>query len=80
MTRVRKFLGGFAGAVYTCRICGKKTRETGEDESSVKLCASCYGMAGQENTHSDNGHAGDFEYCPICRNALGSLWSDNYKF
>ena len=27
---------------YTCRVCGKRTRETGHDESSCQLCAFCY--------------------------------------
>ncbi len=40
--------------VYTCRICGKSTRETGQGESSIDLCVDCYLDASQENTHSDN--------------------------
>ncbi len=80
MPRVSKFMGGLTGAVYTCRICGKKTRETGEDESLVSLCVSCHAMAGQENAHSDCGHDGDFEHCPDCREALGSQWNVDYKF
>lgn len=61
--------GGTIGGVYTCRVCKKKTRETGECESNVELCAACYDYAGWVNTHSDNGHddtrAGDPD-CPIC--------------
>jgi len=42
------------GSVYTCRICKKKTRETGMDESSVILCKSCYQECLDENERSDN--------------------------
>lgn len=36
--------GGFGrkGATYSCECCGKLTRETGEEESSLQLCAACY--------------------------------------
>lgn len=64
--------------VYVCRICGKKTRETGEGESDVQLCRSCYTMSGQENAHSDNNHAGKFEDCPICKESLLQAWNPEY--
>lgn len=38
---------------YKCGVCGKLTRETGHDESSVELCAFCYEEAGLENALSD---------------------------
>lgn len=38
---------------YTCRICKKTTRETGHDESSVKLCAFCFREAELENSLND---------------------------
>jgi len=73
--RVKKFQGGMKGAVYTCRDCGKRTRETGYSESSVGLCAKCFEEGGLINEHSDNdGHFGfngeDLGYnpnCPTCR-------------
>tara|TARA_R110002051_G_C8706951_1_gene495154 strand:- start:992 stop:1159 length:168 start_codon:yes stop_codon:yes gene_type:complete len=37
------------GSVYTCRICKKRTRETGHDESSVQLCKACLLEAQDEN-------------------------------
>lgn len=49
----RQMLGG--SPTYTCRMCGKQTRETGHDESSVELCAFCYQCAGMENTYYDQG-------------------------
>jgi hypothetical protein len=52
--KVSKFQGGMKGAVYTCQNCGKKTRETGDGESSVGMCAKCYEEGGLENEHSDN--------------------------
>lgn len=41
--------------VYTCVECGKQTRETGNGESGLELCAFCYDLAGWENSLSD-GH------------------------
>jgi hypothetical protein len=28
-------------AVYTCECCGKRTRETGNDESTREMCLAC---------------------------------------
>lgn len=39
--------------VYTCRICSKQTRETGQSESGAELCAKCYEMSGDENSVAD---------------------------
>lgn len=53
--------------VYTCRCCGKQTRETGQCESSCELCLACYEESGWENTHSDNDHENNPDPgCPIC--------------
>ena len=57
--------------LYVCRICGKKTRNTGNGEAEVRLCLSCYDDAGQENCHNDAGHEGSFYDCPVCEKALG---------
>ena len=73
---VSRFEGGISGTVYTCFVCKKRTRETGDGESSCQLCKRCYEEAGYENEHSDNG-GHDFysskeqqEYakahCPTC--------------
>jgi hypothetical protein len=40
--------------VYTCRLCDKRTRETGEGESGVQLCARCFAICGEENAMADN--------------------------
>lgn len=54
---------------YVCRGCGKRTRATGRgDNEHVEMCAKCYDDAGQENLHSDEGHAGPFESCVLCGN------------
>lgn len=55
------------GGAYRCRSCGKLTRETGGDESSVELCRSCLQEAEMENAHSDGYHddAPNPE-CPDC--------------
>jgi hypothetical protein len=49
----RKFLG--TGGMYTCSGCGKRTRETGEDESSVGLCKKCYREYLEENRMGQHG-------------------------
>lgn len=53
---------------YTCRLCGKQTRDTGHDEASCQLCRRCYEFASWENTHSDE-HDGDNTdpHCPLCK-------------
>jgi hypothetical protein len=40
---------------YTCKICGKQTRETGEGESGCKMCLRCYTASLLENDLSDGG-------------------------
>jgi len=40
-------------AIYTCRICDRRTRETGDSESYVGLCADCYNLGGLDNELSD---------------------------
>jgi len=47
--------------LFNCRICGHKTRPTGEDNDGVELCEDCYDLAGEENHFSDTG--GEF-YSP----------------
>lgn len=40
--------------VYTCRVCGHRTRATGRgDNENVELCADCFDLAGLENQVSD---------------------------
>lgn len=51
MTRNSKFQKG--SGQYQCIECGKQTRETGEGESQSKMCARCYGKAGDDNAVSD---------------------------
>lgn len=52
---------------YTCRACGKLTRETVEGESSVKLCRACLANAERENEHLDGLHADKRdERCALC--------------
>lgn len=41
-------------STFTCRVCSRKTRDTG-DNGSLELCPQCYELAGIENTISDNG-------------------------
>lgn len=64
----RKFQKG--SGVYTCINCGKQTRETGDGESSVEMCAACYELGGMENMHSDDGHEGNIADCAECREQM----------
>lgn len=43
------------GNVYTCRMCGKRTRDTGNDEAGVELCYRCLKVAEADNAASDHG-------------------------
>ena len=52
---VNTFQGGYNGTVYTCFNCKRRTRETGDGESTCQLCKRCYEEAGYENEHSDKG-------------------------
>jgi hypothetical protein len=52
--------------VYTCWMCGKKTRETGEGESSFELCKRCLHITQMENEHFDYGHPEHHDDCPEC--------------
>ena len=40
---------GLIGPTYYCKLCKKRTRETGHDESSCELCKSCYFECLKEN-------------------------------
>ncbi len=44
---------------YTCRTCGKQTRETGRGESSIRMCACCFEKSSAQNSVSDMGPDGD---------------------
>ena len=37
MSRVKRFMGGISGSVYTCRLCGKKTREIANVKIARKI-------------------------------------------
>lgn len=50
----KHFKQNFMGkSTYTCRICNHLTRETGEGEQDVLLCAPCFELCGYENMISD---------------------------
>lgn len=54
--------------MYTCRDCGKRTRDTGNDEAGVELCRACYVAAGIENEHNDGWHTDNpHPDCPDCQ-------------
>jgi hypothetical protein len=39
--------------VYNCVVCGKKTRDTGNDEAGVQMCKKCYEENLEYNARSD---------------------------
>lgn len=60
-----------SSGIFRCRVCSKRTRETGFDEAGVQLCKACLFASYRENSHSDNGHAGkglgpDPHKCTVC--------------
>lgn len=59
--------GHYGSGCYKCNSCGKLTRETGEGESSCKLCYTCYEESGYWNAHSDGHHEEvKDKNCPFC--------------
>lgn len=57
MKNASRFIKGCA--LYTCRLCGRSTRQTGRgDNENVGLCAECYDLCGLENMIHD-GHSVD---------------------
>lgn len=65
MKQVNRFKKG--SGMFACRICKKNTRAVQcGSAASILLCQDCYDRAGMENEHSDDGHEGEFENCPIC--------------
>lgn len=50
-TKANKFKRG--SGCFTCHSCGRSTRDTGGDNTSLKLCAECYEIGGIENQISD---------------------------
>ena len=64
----RKFRSG--SGVYRCVVCKKQTRETGDNESSVEMCADCYEWESMENQHSDDGHEGAMNECAECMDQM----------
>lgn len=63
---------------YECISCGKRTRETGDEEGELRLCRRCFRESERENFHSDDGHTEPIESCPIClENGLTQEWIDS---
>lgn len=62
----RRFQKG--SGVFTCRSCGKQTRENGSGNSYVSLCPVCYDDARNEVTHWDE-HSKNYPdaNCKYCK-------------
>ena len=45
--------------VFTCHSCKRATRDTGGDNTDLRLCAECYEIGGIENQISDNPNSPD---------------------
>lgn len=41
--------------MFACESCKRNTRDTGGDNTSLKMCEECYEIAGIENQISDQG-------------------------
>lgn len=55
-----RFIRG--SAVYVCRSCGRKTRQTGRgDNENTNTCAECFDLGGIENEISDCGSTPELE-------------------
>jgi hypothetical protein len=55
------------GGCFKCIACGKKTRET-EDNDGTELCKACHFECSMENSHADGYHDGNpHPKCHICK-------------
>ena len=55
--KASSFGRGPGGGVFSCAVCGRRTRATGRgDNEHVTLCVECFDLAGEFNSLSDNGH------------------------
>lgn len=58
MTRTaNKFQRG--SGCFNCHSCGRSTRDTGGDNTAVRLCAECYEIGGIENQIADQSFYGE---------------------
>ena len=73
MKRVSRFQGQSRGTAYACRHCNHNTRETGDGESDVRLCAPCYHLSGIANALSDNGLEHSLCYAPEVRALIATI-------
>ena len=55
-SRFQKGLG-----LYACRLCGKRTRDVGDDSAGVQLCAACYAQCVAENAAADSETKGEID-------------------
>lgn len=65
------------GSTYICENCGKRTRESGNDESSLLLCLACNLTAEIHNMISDNGHNFTDEQAKAFKDRVVAANADN---
>lgn len=60
MQSTQKRHDGFkrGSGVFTCSVCGKKTRQT-NDSLGNDMCRKCEERSGHENSHADNNFPND---------------------
>ena len=74
--RVSRFQRGSGSAVFTCHVCGRKTRDTGDQAVGSRLCPQCWDLAGIENAISDRETTRDAEMAHI-RATLATIAGKN---
>lgn len=72
-----RFISTRNGSTYICHICGKRTRESGNDESSLQLCLACNLKAEIHNMISDYGHNFTNEQAKAFEDRLAAANADN---
>lgn len=66
----RRFQQG--ASVYSCSLCGRRTRETGSGESQLEMCVDCFNLCSYDNEHNDEGSKPDAKQA-----ARYQAWLDN---
>lgn len=58
--------------MFPCKVCGRKTRDTGAQSVENKICPQCYELAGIENDISD-GHTSMLAARPQIEALIGEI-------
>lgn len=62
-------------SVYTCNLCGVRTRETGHGESGCELCKDCFELCGIDNELNDDNRIAEHRETILISHHLSNIAS-----